>query len=171
MLKAKKKQGIVRGNMIRTRRKAWALSREKGDNFAQTRFFTSSLGDLDPYLNEADIAPRTLLLFRPSTGRTHQLRVAAKSVGLALAGDKIYRDGDDPSRIDRMYLHSTGLYVPPSNDLEEICVWSPLATRTSFWNTQGSQQFQIKLRDLAKKHCDCDCLLDQLESNLTSFSP
>ena len=39
------------------------------------------------------IRGKTLLLFRPLTGKTHQLRVAAKSIGLPLLGDPIYRDG------------------------------------------------------------------------------
>ena len=44
--RAKKKQGWVKGNMVRGRRKAWYLTREKDEtatNMAVTRFFTASL--------------------------------------------------------------------------------------------------------------------------------
>ena len=51
---------------------------------------------------------RALLLFTPRTGRTHQLRVhAALGLGIPIAGDPVYGDGDGP-----MLLHALSLAVP-----------------------------------------------------------
>lgn len=51
---------------------------------------------------------RALVLFTPGTGRTHQLRVhAAEGIGLPIAGDPIYGDGEGP-----MLLHALALTVP-----------------------------------------------------------
>ena len=51
---------------------------------------------------------RALILFRPQTGRTHQLRVhAADGLGLPIAGDPIYGQGQGP-----MLLHALSLRVP-----------------------------------------------------------
>ena len=51
---------------------------------------------------------RALVVFRPRTGRTHQLRVhAASGLGLPIAGDPVYGDGKGP-----MLLHALTLVVP-----------------------------------------------------------
>eukprot|EP00545_Synedropsis_sp_CCMP1620_P005495 CAMPEP_0119023490 /NCGR_PEP_ID=MMETSP1176-20130426/30068_1 /TAXON_ID=265551 /ORGANISM="Synedropsis recta cf, Strain CCMP1620" /LENGTH=245 /DNA_ID=CAMNT_0006978577 /DNA_START=1 /DNA_END=735 /DNA_ORIENTATION=+ len=50
----KKKQGWVKGNMIKGRRKSWMLTRggkgQERTNFAETRFFTSGLSSLSDHL-------------------------------------------------------------------------------------------------------------------------
>lgn len=51
---------------------------------------------------------RTLIEFRPRTGRTHQLRVhALHGLGTPIAGDPIYGDGRGP-----MLLHARSLGMP-----------------------------------------------------------
>ena len=51
---------------------------------------------------------RTLVLFSPETGRTHQLRVhAASGLGLPIVGDPVYGSGKG-----RMLLHALTLKVP-----------------------------------------------------------
>ena len=56
----------------------------------------------------AEQGGRALVLFRPRTGRTHQLRVhAASALGLPIAGDPVYGDGKGP-----MLLHALTLVVP-----------------------------------------------------------
>jgi tRNA pseudouridine32 synthase / 23S rRNA pseudouridine746 synthase len=151
-----KKQGWVKGNMVRGRRKSWYLTRDlQGENYAVTRYFTAGLAGLaGSNVDQEDPPPKTLLLFRPMTGKTHQLRVAAKSVGLPLQGDPVYTDGEDRSG-SRTYLHATGLHV----DLEtehSITVWSqpPFG---HLW-TGG---FDQALDRLVEKHCtDCNPLLE-----------
>jgi 23S rRNA pseudouridine1911/1915/1917 synthase len=50
---------------------------------------------------------RSLLVLRPATGRTHQLRVHLKYIGHPIIGDTIY-DGEPA---DRMYLHAGKLEI------------------------------------------------------------
>ncbi|MCJ1961132.1 MULTISPECIES: RluA family pseudouridine synthase [Novosphingobium] len=63
----------------------------------------------------AEVDGRTLVEFRPETGRTHQIRVhAASGLGAALVGDPVYgsRKG-----APRTMLHAAGLLVPrPTKD-------------------------------------------------------
>ncbi|WP_162046595.1 TIGR01621 family pseudouridine synthase [Vibrio taketomensis] len=92
--KPKKKQGLVSGDMERSRRSAWKLVNSQ-HNPAITQFFSVS----------AKPGER-LFLCKPHTGKTHQIRVALKSVGSAIVGDPIYNAGDDA---DRGYLHAFAL--------------------------------------------------------------
>lgn len=92
-----KKQGWVKGDMEKGRNGQWKLTREQ-TNPAVTRFFSAGLGN-------------GLRLFRllPQTGRTHQLRVAMKSLGSAILGDPLYNPA---STADRTYLHAWRLVIP-----------------------------------------------------------
>jgi tRNA pseudouridine32 synthase/23S rRNA pseudouridine746 synthase len=164
-----KKQGWIQGGMERGRRKSWMLVRENTTNFAQTRFFSAGLGQLSASdglaplslsnsKETAPLAPRTLLLLRPYTGKTHQLRVAAKSVGLPLAGDPVYKDRYDSSAtLDRTYLHATALEIPASKDDTSICfpesisLWCP-PPFAHFW--QNQEEFKEVLQRLVDKHCE-----------------
>ncbi|BFM16074.1 TIGR01621 family pseudouridine synthase [Maricurvus nonylphenolicus] len=91
--KPRKKQGLIAGDMTKARRGAWKLLPSK-NNPAQTQFFSYGLGD-----------GLRLFLLRPRTGKTHQIRVALKSLGSAILGDSLYA-GDSA---DRGYLHAYGL--------------------------------------------------------------
>lgn len=88
-----KKQGSVRGDMERARDGAWRLTRNM-ENPARTEFTSRSV---QPGLR--------LFALRPATGKTHQLRVALKSVGAPILGDQRYGGSD----ADRGYLHACGL--------------------------------------------------------------
>lgn len=90
--KPKKKQGIISGDMKKARRGQWKLCRTY-ENPAITRF--SSLKYEDKYL----------FLLKPQTGKTHQIRVAMKSICAPIVGDVLY--GGTVS--DRGYLHSIKL--------------------------------------------------------------
>ncbi len=89
--KPKKKQGTVIGDMDRSRRAAWKLLNSKS-NPAITQFF-SFAGD----------SGERVFLCKPYTGKTHQIRVALKSVGSPIVGDDIYNFA---SESDRGYLHA-----------------------------------------------------------------
>ncbi|MBV0933691.1 TIGR01621 family pseudouridine synthase [Marinobacterium sp. A346] len=91
--KPSKKQGRVEGGMVRSRRSSWRLTRER-DNFARTEFYSASL---QPGLRA--------FLCRPYTGKTHQIRVALKSIGAPIIGDAIYHEIVEPIP-DRTYLHA-----------------------------------------------------------------
>jgi len=88
--KPKKKQGLIIGDMQKARRGAWKLTQSR-ENPAITRFISQSLA---PNL-------RLFTLF-PQTGKTHQLRVAMKSLGSPILGDSLYGG----AVADRVYLHA-----------------------------------------------------------------
>lgn len=88
-----KKQGWIRGAMLKGRGGSWRLSRE-GELNCATQFFSFSAGE-----------GLRLFVLRPLTGRTHQLRVALKSLGSPILGDARY--GGSPA--DRGYLHAYAL--------------------------------------------------------------
>ncbi|MDN3640014.1 TIGR01621 family pseudouridine synthase [Simiduia curdlanivorans] len=94
--KPKKKQGLVKGDMSPSRRKTWKLEPTLS-NPAITQFFSQSLGD-----------GLRLYLLKPSTGKTHQLRVALKSLGVPVLGDDIY-NAKSTVDSDRGYLHAYAL--------------------------------------------------------------
>ena len=95
--KPKKKQGLVVGDMERSRRSSWKLVNSK-TNPAITQFFSLA----------AEPGER-LFLCKPHTGKTHQIRVALKSVGSGIVGDPIYNAGNEA---DRGYLHAFSLCFP-----------------------------------------------------------
>ncbi|WP_432473117.1 TIGR01621 family pseudouridine synthase [Amphritea sp. HPY] len=91
-----KKQGLVRGDMVKARRGSWKLSKAC-ENPALTQFFSHSLG-----------GGLRLFLLKPHTGKTHQIRVAMKSVGAAIVGDERYHEVTEEV-VDRGYLHAYSL--------------------------------------------------------------
>ena len=95
--KPKKKQGWIVGDMQSARRGSWKLSKSKV-NPARTQFQSFSI---EPGLR--------LYLLKPVTGKTHQLRVALKSIGAPILGDVRYADANSAKAIDRGYLHAFAL--------------------------------------------------------------
>ena len=93
--KPKKKQGLIVGDMQKARNGAWKLCQSK-ENPAITRFESTNC---EPNLR--------LFFLKPQTGKTHQLRVAMKSLGSPILGDAIY--GKNTEKIDRTYLHAARL--------------------------------------------------------------
>ncbi|EMA8956441.1 TIGR01621 family pseudouridine synthase [Vibrio fluvialis] len=92
--KPKKKQGLISGDMERSRRASWKLLASQ-TNPAVTQFFSLA----------AEPGER-LFLCKPYTGKTHQIRVALKSIGSGIVGDPIYNAGN---QADRGYLHAFAL--------------------------------------------------------------
>lgn len=99
--KPKKKQGLIIGDMKKSRNGSWKLSTEK-QNPARTRFYSQPLdGGLRVFWLE------------PYTGKTHQLRVAMKSIGSAILGDRRYAGTSS----DRVYLHAFQLSFVHNNEV------------------------------------------------------
>jgi tRNA pseudouridine32 synthase/23S rRNA pseudouridine746 synthase len=98
-----KKEGSVKGDMRRGRRGGWMLERTQ-DNPAVTRFASAGV--------PAAAAPglRAFLL-KPDTGKTHQLRVALKSLGSPVLGDQRYANKGEAEGEERAYLHCAALRV------------------------------------------------------------
>ncbi len=94
--KPKKKQGTITGDMQRSRRSQWQIS-ETLENPAITHFRSVGMKE-----------GKRLVLCRPVTGKTHQIRVAMKSLGSPIIGDVIY-DAKVSKEYDRLYLHAYAL--------------------------------------------------------------
>lgn len=112
--KPKKKQGWVKGDMVQARRSAWKLTSTLSN--PAVSYFVSAF---------YEVPGRRAFLVKPFTGKTHQVRVALKSVSAAILGDALYQG----SAADRLYLHAYALYfswagaqielvLPPSDGSE-----------------------------------------------------
>jgi tRNA pseudouridine32 synthase/23S rRNA pseudouridine746 synthase len=91
----RKKQGTIIGDMKKVRDGKWILCHSR-NNPAITQFFSSGLGN-----------GLRLYILRLLTGKTHQIRVALKSLGAPILGDPLYSKKNSGDLIvDRGYLHS-----------------------------------------------------------------
>ncbi len=95
--KPKKKQGWIKGDMVPARRGSYKFS-PTAHNPAVTQFVSTALRP-----NER------LFLLKPHTGKTHQIRVALKSIGAPIAGDTRYAHASDAAKEERAYLHAYAL--------------------------------------------------------------
>lgn len=95
--KPKKKQGWIKGDMARARRGDWKLLKTM-EHPAITRFISAPLR-----------AGERAFLVKPYTGKTHQIRVALKSLGAPIAGDVRYADKSEAQKEERGYLHAFAL--------------------------------------------------------------
>lgn len=92
--KPSKKQGLIKGDMEKSRRGAWKLLRSQ-NNPAISQFFSYGLTQ-----------GKRLFIVKPYTGKTHQIRVALNSLGSPIIGDPNYYS---TSHADRGYLHAFAL--------------------------------------------------------------
>jgi tRNA pseudouridine32 synthase/23S rRNA pseudouridine746 synthase len=95
--KPRKKQGWIKGDMGKARRGDYKLL-PTNDNPAITRFISTAIRTHE-----------RLFLVKPYTGKTHQIRVALKSLGSPIAGDGRYANSDEAKLESRGYLHAYGL--------------------------------------------------------------
>lgn len=93
--KPKKKQGLIQGDMEKSRRGSWKLCHSTV-NPAITQFFSYGLG-----------SGQRLFVLKPKTGKTHQIRVALKSIGAPIFGDRLY--GHPYALALGIYLHAYAL--------------------------------------------------------------
>jgi tRNA pseudouridine32 synthase / 23S rRNA pseudouridine746 synthase len=87
----------------------------------------------------ATVEGQSLVEFRPTTGRTHQIRVhAARGLGAAIVGDPIYSLPDD-AEMGEMTLPDSGMLlhawrlVMPREPKEPINVTAPVPDRFGRW--------------------------------------
>jgi len=71
----------------------------------------------------------SLLLLRPRTGRTHQLRVHLKFLGHPILGDPVYGSADKHFPDATLMLHSRNLAITLIGEKEERVFTSPLPDR------------------------------------------
>ncbi len=89
-----KKQGLIKGDMNKSRRGMFKLMRTM-QNPAITQFFSYGIGN-----------KQRLYILKPHSGKTHQLRVALGSIAAPILGDPLYHP---TSTTDRGYLHAYAL--------------------------------------------------------------
>lgn len=105
--KPKKKQGVIKGDMEKSRRGMWKLLRTM-DKPAISQFLSYT------------IAPKQrLYLIKPHSGKTHQIRVALNSIGVPILGDPLYSSGITS---DRGYLHAFALSFTLNNQHYQYCL-------------------------------------------------
>lgn len=85
-----KKQGLIKGDMKKSRRSAWKLLRTT-ENPAISQFFSYTISK-----------GKRLYIIKPHSGKTHQIRVALNSLGAPIVGDETYSG----TPADRGYLHA-----------------------------------------------------------------
>ncbi len=93
----KKKQGWVKGDMVTSRRGSYKL------------LLTCNHPAITQFVSTALRPHERLFLIKPHTGKTHQIRVALKSLGAPIAGDERYADATEAKKEDRGYLHAYAL--------------------------------------------------------------
>jgi tRNA pseudouridine32 synthase/23S rRNA pseudouridine746 synthase len=176
-------------------------SNDERGGYAVTRFYTAGLGNSelacvpDRQCESKDnstqsLAPKTAILFEPHTGKTHQIRVAAKAVGLPILGDVRYGGGqsipplretihngqqsnleNNISVWDRTYLHASALHFQMNKGYNVTILSSPpfqhlfFPSETSVLNN-GNIQTQSGVTgiffNMMKKYCDCVPILDAM---------
>ncbi|WDE12924.1 TIGR01621 family pseudouridine synthase [Thalassomonas haliotis] len=92
--KPNKKQGLIKGDMAKSRRGSWKLLRTT-ENPAISQFFSYALG-----------SGKRLYVIKPHSGKTHQIRVALSSISAPILGDSHYYP---QASGDRGYLHAYAL--------------------------------------------------------------
>lgn len=125
--KPKKKQGKIIGDMKKSRNGSWMLTQSKV-NPAITRFQSIAL---KPKIR--------LFMIMPLTGKTHQIRVALKSLGSPILGDSRYGG----SGSDRAYLHAYRIRFNWNNEAIEI---EDKPTQGAYFQLAEMQSALIKLR-------------------------
>ncbi len=96
--KPKKKQGWIKGDMAASRRGSYKL------------LPTCNAPAVTQFISTALRTHERLFLVKPHTGKTHQIRVALKSLGAPIAGDIRYANSAEATKEERGYLHAYALH-------------------------------------------------------------
>lgn len=98
-----KKQGLIKGDMAKSRRGMWKLLRTQM-NPAISQFFSYTMNN-----------GKRLYLIKPHSGKTHQIRVALSSIGAPILGDNSYYPNNVVNNGDRGYLHAYAMRFQLNN--------------------------------------------------------
>lgn len=93
----------------------WSSRREPPGDYAETQW---------TILEQANGI--SLVQCMPITGRTHQLRVHLKSLGIPILGDPLYNTKKSKVFVHRLMLHAWKLSIPPEIAGKEIYIESEL---------------------------------------------
>lgn len=126
MRKPKKKQGWIKGDMGPARRGSYKLL-DTNENPAVTQFISTALRTHERFF-----------LIKPHTGKTHQIRVALKSLGSPIAGDIRYAAADEAKTEERGYLHAYALRFSLEGELFSFV--SPPETGERFISSECIKQ-------------------------------
>jgi len=129
MRKPKKKQGWIKGDMSSARRGSYKLLNTH-DNPAVTQFISTALRTHERFF-----------LIKPHTGKTHQIRVALKSLGSPIAGDRRYANADEAKEEERGYLHAYALRFRLEGELFSFVCLPDRGER--FLSPQCKEQFLL----------------------------
>mmetsp|Transcript_25687 Transcript_25687/g.55794 ORF Transcript_25687/g.55794 Transcript_25687/m.55794 type:complete len:342 (-) Transcript_25687:94-1119(-) len=158
--KPNKKMGRVVGDMERSRRASWKLLRTS-NRPAITRFATFPIatpvdtadddkrGTDTKATTPSDLQLRMFLL-KPETGRTHQLRVAMKSLGAPVLGDPTYSNAEEAKRHCRSYLHASAIRFCLGGNITQV-VQPP-----TYGELFTCDEFQTKFSELFPDSMDED---------------
>lgn len=105
--KPKKKQGLIKGDMEKSRRGMWKLLR------------TMNNPAISQFLSYTTAPKQRLYLIKPHSGKTHQIRVALNSIGVPILGDPLY---NNDINTDRGYLHAFALRFTLNNKQYQYCL-------------------------------------------------
>lgn len=127
--KPKKKQGSIIGDMVKARLSQWKLLKSK-TNPAVSRFHSWGLG--------SELKGLRIFLVKPETGKTHQIRVALKSLGSPILGDTLYSGAE----ADRGYLHAFAIeFCYLGETISVNCL-----PQQGQWFTTNSENIEEKLQ-------------------------
>jgi tRNA pseudouridine32 synthase / 23S rRNA pseudouridine746 synthase len=129
MRKPKKKMGWIKGDMTSARRGDYKLLTTM-ENPAITQFVSCALRTHERFF-----------LIKPHTGKTHQIRVALKSLGSPIAGDERYAQADEARKEERGYLHAYALRFH-LND-QEFSFVSPPEEGERFMSAECKAQLEL----------------------------
>jgi tRNA pseudouridine32 synthase / 23S rRNA pseudouridine746 synthase len=96
----RKKQGWIKGSHVKGRNGSWRLG-----PMPSPEELNPAPVAITQFISTAAQTGHRLFILRPHTGRTHQLRVAMKSLGSPILGDDRYGG----AHADRGYLHAWSL--------------------------------------------------------------
>lgn len=127
--KPKKKMGWIKGDMDKARRGDYKLLTTM-NNPAITQFLSCALRTHERFF-----------LIKPHTGKTHQIRVALKSLGSPIAGDERYAASDEARKEERGYLHAYALRFRLNG--EDFNFISPPDEGERFLSAECKRQLEI----------------------------